>query len=346
MQSSFVMLEDVLSEIENKLKIDVDTEYLADKFAISSTHLRRLFKIAFGQSLGAYIRSRKMGSSVNDLLKTNLNVLDIALDYGLDYEQSYIRAFKREYGMTPGELRKSKKEQNINALSPICLIDPYNLTDYALMKHDTIKNIQLGERNGYDFETWIDSGNMAMSITNGGGFKCKWDNAGDAIFRTGKRFDKKTTHSQIGKIEVDYGVSFYSGENSWLGVYGWSLDPLVEFFIVENGSLSSIPRFEPKATFNADGSIYSILETSRKERPSVIGIQNFKQYWSVRSTPRTSGIISVSDHFKAWEKLKMNLGPMYEVAFAIEGLNSSGSAEVYRNVVTLDNTIIGNKNNA
>jgi AraC family transcriptional regulator len=41
------------------------------------------------------------------LLYTDKNILDIALDYGFDYEQSYIRAFKREFGITPGGLRKN-----------------------------------------------------------------------------------------------------------------------------------------------------------------------------------------------------------------------------------------------
>jgi len=36
-----------------------------------------------------------------------LNVISIALEYGFEYEQSYIRAFKKEFGLTPGELRKT-----------------------------------------------------------------------------------------------------------------------------------------------------------------------------------------------------------------------------------------------
>ncbi|MCL2175157.1 MAG: glycoside hydrolase family 11 protein [Treponema sp.] len=346
MQKSFAMLENVLIEIEDGLKVDVDTEYLADKFNMSQTHLRRLFKVAFGQSLGTYIRSRKMASSIDDLLKTNFNILDIAFEYGLGYEQSYIRSFKREYGLTPGDLRKIKNDDKIKRMSPIRLFDPFNMTDYELMKHDTIKSIQIGEQDGFDFETWKDTGDIAMSLTRGGGFKCKWENAGDAIFRTGKKFSESLLHSQIGKIEVDYGVSYCCTEGSWLGVYGWTFDPLVEYLIVESASNAQLPKVNQKASVFIDGSKYIIYETTRIKKPSVIGINNFKQYWSVRADQRTSGIISVSEHFKAWEKLKMYMGTMYEVAFAVESILSSGTAEVYRNNVTLDNTILGKKNNA
>ena len=345
MQKTSNLLKDILNEIERTLKVDVDTEYLAEKFDLSQTHLRRLFRVAFGQSIGAYIRSRKMAASVDDLLKTNFNILDIAFEYGLDYEQSYIRAFKREYGLTPGDLRKSKNNCIVKKMSPILLFDPFHLTNYELMKHGTIKSVQIGEQDGYDFETWRDTGDIAMSLTNGGGFKCKWDNAGDAIFRTGKRFNESLLHSQIGKIEVDYGISYCSTTGSWFGVYGWTFDPLIEFLIVENASHAQIPKVNQKASAFIDGSEYIIFETTKIKKPSVIGINDFKQYWSVRVDQRTSGIISVSEHFKAWEKLKMHMGTMYEVAFAVESILSSGTAEVYRNNITIDSTILGKKNN-
>jgi len=342
------ILGNVLNEIEAGLKVDVDTDYLADKFSMSATHLRRLFNSAFGQSIGTYIRSRKMAASVEDLLKTKLNVLDIACEYGLDYEQSYIRAFKREYGLTPGELRKLKSEESLKKMSPLCLFDPYKLTDNALLGHDTIKTTQKGIRGAYNFETWKDTGNIAMSLTdssaegmNGGGFKCKWNNSGDAIFRTGKNFDEHLKHSQIGCIEVDYGISFFSQGGSYIGVYGWTLEPLVEFYIIENGALSFTNYLNHKARVSIDSGTYKIYEFDRIKQPTIIGINNFKQYWSIRTNNRLSGIVTVSEHFKAWEKLGMPLGTIYEIAFAVEGIQSSGAAEIYRNVLSLDKKAIG-----
>jgi len=103
------LLESVLVAIENGLKDDITIDVLADKFKLSTRHLQRLFSMAFNQSPGAYIRSRKLAASIDDLLNTNLNILDIALDYTFEYEQSYIRSFRREYGITPGDLRKTGK---------------------------------------------------------------------------------------------------------------------------------------------------------------------------------------------------------------------------------------------
>jgi AraC family transcriptional regulator len=58
-----------------------------------------------------------------------MNIVDIAIEYGFDYEQSYIRSFKREFGITPGSLRKNgqivkttplfiqKNDQNCSSVS-------------------------------------------------------------------------------------------------------------------------------------------------------------------------------------------------------------------------------------
>jgi AraC family transcriptional regulator len=100
------LLEGILAFIENKIKEKINIDSIACNHGISPRHLQRRFKLAFNQPLGLYIRSRKLAASIDDLLNTNFNVLDIALDYGFEYEQSYIRSFKREYGITPGDFRR------------------------------------------------------------------------------------------------------------------------------------------------------------------------------------------------------------------------------------------------
>jgi len=102
------VLESVLDKIENNLKDDINADVLADDFSMSSVHLQRLFKQKFKKPIGTYIRSRKLTASIMDLLYSGLNVQDIALDYGFSYEQAYILSFRREFGFTPGDLRRNR----------------------------------------------------------------------------------------------------------------------------------------------------------------------------------------------------------------------------------------------
>ena len=136
MLKPFDLFEGVLNEIEKGLKEDINEYVLADKYFLSSVHLRRLFKFAFGRTIGAYIRSRKLAASMENLLLTDRNVLDIALEYGLEYEQSYIRAFKREFGLTPGELRKTG--QIIKITPPLQLFNSNRLEDGLLFGPDIV----------------------------------------------------------------------------------------------------------------------------------------------------------------------------------------------------------------
>jgi AraC family transcriptional regulator len=136
MNKPYDLFEGVLNEIEKGLKDGINEDILADKFYLSSVHLRRLFKFAFRRTIGAYIRSRKLAASVEDLLLTDMSVLQIALEYGLEYEQSYIRAFKREFGLTPGELRKTG--QILKITPPLQLFDSNRLEDGLIFGPDIV----------------------------------------------------------------------------------------------------------------------------------------------------------------------------------------------------------------
>jgi AraC family transcriptional regulator len=115
MQKPGELLESVLNEIEKRIKENINADFLADNVDLSSIHLQRLFKFAFNQSIGAYIRSRKLTASLESLFTTNSKLVSIALEYGFDYEQSYVRSFKREFGVTPGIIRKkSMMIRNVN----------------------------------------------------------------------------------------------------------------------------------------------------------------------------------------------------------------------------------------
>jgi len=104
----YKLLSVLLSRIEEYVSGTSNLENVTD-LPVSSVHLRRLFKFAFGVPLQSYIRSRRLAKSVEDLMLTEKRVLDIAIECGYEHEQAFIRAFKREFGLTPGEYRHSDK---------------------------------------------------------------------------------------------------------------------------------------------------------------------------------------------------------------------------------------------
>jgi AraC family transcriptional regulator len=177
------LLENVLLDIENDIRNCINASDLAEKYEFSERHLRRLFRFAFNQPLCSYIRSRKLAVSLGDLLKTDANIINVAVDYGFDYEQSYIRAFKREFGITPGEFRKNEQGQVIKVKPPLHLFDESKLSDGVLFGPDIVMVPQfhiIGKRSRVPFDVsaslapelaklfWANEYSLVKSIINPG----------------------------------------------------------------------------------------------------------------------------------------------------------------------------------
>ena len=215
----------------------------------------------------------------------------------------------------------------LSLLLCIQLFTPYDIVKAG----QTLYNNSTGNEDGYNYELWKDYGTTSMTLNGGGAFSCSWSNIGNALFRKGKKWDCTQTYQQLGNISIDFGCDYRPNGNSYLCVYGWTRNPLVEYYIVESWGSWRPPGASPKGQITVDGGTYDVYETTRVNQPSIDGDTTFQQYWSVRTSKRDSGTISVSEHFKAWERMGMRMGKMYEAALNVEGYQSSGSANVYKN---------------
>jgi AraC family transcriptional regulator len=101
------IIGNVLLEIEKGIREDINVDFLAQKYGLSESYLRKLFKFACKQTISSYIRSLRLTASLDELLESDDSIIDIAFTFNYNYEQSYIRAFKQKFGLTPGNYRKS-----------------------------------------------------------------------------------------------------------------------------------------------------------------------------------------------------------------------------------------------
>lgn len=99
------IISECVDYIENNIYNKITLDDISNYTGVSKYYLHRLFKSLTGESLMEYVQSRKLTQSIRELVSTNMRVIDIAYNYGFEYEQSYIRAFRKNFGYTPLKVR-------------------------------------------------------------------------------------------------------------------------------------------------------------------------------------------------------------------------------------------------
>lgn len=100
--------EKAVMYIENNLHENITVNDVAKETGYSYYHLTRLFKSMFGESVGSYIKKRRLVSSTKELLYSDKKVIDIAIGSGFESSEAFSRAFKSIYKVSPIEYRKNR----------------------------------------------------------------------------------------------------------------------------------------------------------------------------------------------------------------------------------------------
>jgi AraC family transcriptional regulator len=100
--------ENAIIYIEDHLGEAITVEEVARVAGYSYYHFTRQFSSVLGESIGSYIKKRRLADGAKKLLYTHKSITAIAMENGFDSSEAFSRAFKAIYKVNPSTYRKNR----------------------------------------------------------------------------------------------------------------------------------------------------------------------------------------------------------------------------------------------
>ncbi|PFE05097.1 AraC family transcriptional regulator [Bacillus cereus] len=106
MESYETQIQKAIDYIEVNVMEKQTLSNLARIAGFSEYHFHRVFQALVGDTVMEYVRKRRLARAAYQLSHTEEKILDIALEHGFQSHETFIRAFKKLFQMTPSSYRK------------------------------------------------------------------------------------------------------------------------------------------------------------------------------------------------------------------------------------------------
>lgn len=144
-------IRNAVEYMERNITEDITMYDVAKHVNISPFYFQKGFSILCGYSVTEYIRMRRLALAGEELITSDITVLDLAIKYGYDSPDSFTKAFSRFHGYTPMAVRKNKTM--IKAFAPlqlsILLKGGYTM-DYRITKKEAFTVLAAAKEFHYE----------------------------------------------------------------------------------------------------------------------------------------------------------------------------------------------------
>jgi AraC family transcriptional regulator len=138
--SNNVILAIAVDYMEENLLTPISCDTVAEHVYISSFHFQRTFTALTGFPVGEYIRNRRLSLAGQDLLNSNVKIIDTALKYSYETPESFTKAFKRFHGISPVQARKEGVSlKSFNHMHLKLILEGGTTIDYSIVKKDAFE---------------------------------------------------------------------------------------------------------------------------------------------------------------------------------------------------------------
>ncbi|WP_108648955.1 AraC family transcriptional regulator [Dongshaea marina] len=86
---------------------DLTLEVISEKCAISKYHFHRIFKAIEGETVAEFTRRTRLNLTASKLLTNpQLEITEVAYEFGFSNPQNFSRSFKKQFSLSPSDFRK------------------------------------------------------------------------------------------------------------------------------------------------------------------------------------------------------------------------------------------------
>lgn len=233
-------LNEVINKIEDNLTQKINYKDLAKIIGTSSYTLQRIFAFLTGITLTEYIRKRRLSKAAEELLSTDIKIIDLAMKYQYDSPISFSNSFKKMHGVSPQNLRK-----NTLSLKTFPKIEFKPTTDIIEELEYTVR--KLDKQKLYGITTGI------IKLSNSEAIRDLFDKS-----RNEKILDFIIEHSD--KNELYYGAS--------IDIYDNDLTQNIQYYILGKTPRNDLVSIEiPEAT-------WACFKLKNKNQDDIIKLYN------------------------------------------------------------------------
>lgn len=146
--------------IENHLYEPIAACDAAEAVSYSYYHFHRYFSAVMGETIGSYIRSRRLTQAAWDLIHSDKKIIDIGLSLYFQTAESFTRSFKDRYSLTPSEYRRNGINVLIGNRQPAQMPDQAVIT-YAGLQPEIVMVPDI-HMMGISFQTTVNGKESAF----------------------------------------------------------------------------------------------------------------------------------------------------------------------------------------
>ena len=144
-------IEDAIEYIEGNITEDLTVGRIAEEVNTSAFYFQRGFSMLCGYTVGEYVRMRRLSLAGEELLSSDVKIIDLAVKYGYDSPDSFTKAFTRFHGSTPTDVRRGGAM--LKSFAPLHIkltLDGGSTMEYRIEKKPAFKVMGVSKTFSYE----------------------------------------------------------------------------------------------------------------------------------------------------------------------------------------------------